>query len=216
MKLVKARTPKVETTPGGFRFYDGKPSVTTVLGRIYGVHGWLGPNYNEDLVDPVMAAYRTRGKFVHKACSLHAEGRLNWPKLDRGIGPFVTAFDEWQKASGMKFVATEVPVVSVEYGYGGRLDFVYEQPKIGWVIDLKVGAVGSNPFVGMQVEAYRRATLNTWGSCLQRGVLWLTPQEDGSVRWRFERLTDPTDWRDFVFALGAYRAAVLRGYIKEA
>lgn len=222
MELVK-NEPRVITKPGGFRSYDGFPSVTTVLGQIYRVHTWLGQQSDrpggdciEDLTDPVMAAYRTRGRYVHKACALCAEGRLDWNSLDPDIRLYVEAFKDWLSQSGLKFQRAEVSVVSKKYGYGGRLDFLFGKQKDGWVVDLKVGASGSDPFVGMQVEAYRKAIAESETELLlrRRGVLWLTAKGLGVV-WRFQILSDPTDWRDFVFALGAYRAAVARGYIKE-
>lgn len=75
--------------------------------------------------------------------------------------PFVEAFgrflDDWQP----EYEATELTVANTEVGYAGTLDFIAHLPAIGSGLlmgDYKTGK-SVYPEVGLQLAAYRRATV---------------------------------------------------------
>ena len=160
-----ARTRRIYKTQDGKRV----PGVTTILGRFKDSGGLLywanqqgldGVTLNEARQTPANA-----GSLAHELAEYHIN---EWapPELDadpevieKALRAFAN-FKRWHEQSRMVFEYTEVPLVSEEHRYGGRLDAVGRNPdgKLS-IIDFKTGGLYAEHL--LQVAAYQRM----WNEC---------------------------------------------------
>lgn len=91
--------------------------------------------------------------------------------------PYVSSFDRWAEEANLRVVAQEIPVVSVEYAYGGTVDIVGDVDGFGrLVLDVKTGS-GVYDEHHLQVAAYMHAEVGLPVGVDGCGILHVTPTE---------------------------------------
>jgi hypothetical protein len=158
------RIPGVTTVVGKL----GKPALTGWAARMaaeYAVDHWgelagLGPTARlgaiKGAADRASRVAMTRGSRVHAFGAALATGRaVDVPEeLAEPVEAYARFLDRWH----LEPVATELPVCSTRYGYGGTLDAIYRHPDLGNIlVDIKTGGVYADH--ALQLAAYRHADL---------------------------------------------------------
>lgn len=111
------------------------------------------------------------GTAVHDACERYAlTGIL--PEVDAEVQPFLDQFDRWAQRWQPSYIAAEMPVYNLTYGYAGTMDAIAVIDGMRVALDYKSSrkSVGSDgkptkpyPEVALQLSAYRHAELAaTW------------------------------------------------------
>jgi hypothetical protein len=124
--------------PKGYAAVDGKrvPSVTTILNRFKESGGLVYAANQVGLegktLDEAWYSAKSVGGFVHKAveAQLHGEPAPDVPEeyLEQTLAAF-GAWQEWWDSSRFTVVATEVPLVSERYLFGGTIDSLLRDQK---------------------------------------------------------------------------------------
>ncbi len=198
----------------GIRYYDQNgtvPSVTSVLGWIFGYGGWAG-------FDPSSAAVitaRRRGTAVHRACEILAKGgELRDSSVHPMIRPYVEQFRDFIDSTRFRAVASELRVVSKRYGYGGRIDLIGESGDGPMILDLKT--TQDVWLAGYQLSAYKQALCETTAGheSRQRGTLILS--EKAPDKWKLRAFDDSMDFQVFLSALNCFKVAMFAGRLGKA
>jgi len=180
---------------------DGQrvPSITQVLKA----EGFIesGPWFDQWSLD--------RGSAVHLACHLDDMDDLAEESIDPVIMPYLEAWREFRRISGIVIEGSEVPMVNESSMFGGIPD------RWGWignarvVIDLKSGPCA--PWVGLQTAAQSllidpTAHFKRFGLTLKGGKPKIT------------EFTERTDRGVFLAALCTYnwKRNNIKGYLNES
>lgn len=130
-------TDQIERGPGrprkGYRLESGKrvPSVTTITGRFKdsgGLIHWAWKQGADGIpLDEARNKAADIGSCVHDAVEAFLHDGPPAPHLGRAPDPVKAhaafdAFREWWGDAQLQILATEVPLVSEEHGFGGTLD----------------------------------------------------------------------------------------------
>lgn len=94
------------------------------------------------------------------------------------------AFLEWEKAHGVKWIQSEMQIVSRVHGYAGTLDAICMYEDRPYVIDFK-SSKGFYDTFGMQIAAYRKAAEEMGHTVEGTGIL------------RLDKLTGEPEWKDY-------------------
>ncbi len=101
------------------------------------------------------------GTVTHLLVQAHIEGKeadlsdYTQNQIDKGETGFL-AFLEWEKNNKLKYLGSEIGVVSEKYRYGGTIDAIAQNGDKIWLLDFKTGS-GVWPEHKIQVSAYRGA-----------------------------------------------------------
>lgn len=103
------------------------------------------------------------GSAVHKIVELHETGRLDESSLrpkDQYLADMTPILDAWKlckSETGLRVLHVEQVVVSIKYGYAGRLDAIAEVHGVPAIVEIK-----SRPFNGMLEPLQTAAYLEAW------------------------------------------------------
>jgi hypothetical protein len=115
------------------------------------------------------------------------------PEVEHGF----LAFLEWERVHGIKWIKSEMQIVSREFGYAGTLDAICLYEGRAYVIDFK-SSKAFNDTMGMQIAAYRNAAAEMGHSIEGMGIL------------RLDKLTGEPEWKDYSASYAKDRAAFLK------
>jgi hypothetical protein len=120
------------------------PSVTQVL----------DPLYDFSRVPPeVLERKRQLGTAVHKAVELDAMGALDETTVSAELAPYLSAWRDFQRASGFDVFVTEYRNASQRWGFAGTMDLVGALGRDRALVDVKTAAL-SSPVIGLQTAGY--------------------------------------------------------------
>lgn len=102
------------------------------------------------------------------------------PEVEHGF----LAFLEWEKAHGVAWIKSEMPIVSKQFGYAGTLDAICMYEGRPYVIDFKSSKSFYDTF-GMQIAAYRSAAVEMGHKVEGMGIL------------RLDKVTGAPEWKDY-------------------
>lgn len=157
--------------PGTYKMKDGTrvPGVTTILGRykesgglLQWAHG-VGYAQGEKGEQPNLYAPRDEaadvGTLIHDLIERDIHGELH-PAIPASMEERVisgySAWRDWLALNKCEFYATEVPLVSEEYRFGGTIDVVLKMPNGGLSLaDWKSSAAVYSDYL-IQLAAYRQ------------------------------------------------------------
>ena len=123
--------------PQSYRTADNKrvPSVTTILGRWKDSGGLLQWAWGEGMEGRPLHERKDKaadiGSVAHDAVETHVHGGDGLSVVDgsgldddgkRAATKSYNAYLEWEQAFRVKYLATEVPMVSERYKFGGTID----------------------------------------------------------------------------------------------
>lgn len=165
--------------PAAYKATDGKrvPSVTTITGRFkdsgaliawawkQGIDGKDFRKSRDDAAGAGTLAHALVDADIHNAePRLPNAAALNMSLEDYDIAMEAAhvalgAFRDWRAAVNLEIVATEVPLISERYRFGGTLDAIGRVAGKLALIDFKTGKLYSDHVV--QVSAYRAL----WEEC---------------------------------------------------
>lgn len=94
------------------------------------------------------------------------------------------AFLEWEKIHGVKWIKSEMQIVSHVHGYAGTLDAICIYEGRPYVIDFK-SSKGFYDTFGMQIAAYRKAAEEMGHTIEGTGIL------------RLDKTTGQPEWKDY-------------------
>lgn len=152
---------------------DKVPGTTTVCGIVKDSGPLVGWAYktgreHERLVSQGKPAPRTLyevvdkaadiGTLAHECCEADILGKPLPAIPPERVEPVMQAFNQylaWKRQTRLEIVATEVPLVSELYQFGGTLDFVCEIDGVLCLGDFKTSG-GVYPEMLMQLAAYRQ------------------------------------------------------------
>lgn len=179
------------------------PSVTEVL-RIAG----LNSAYSM-VAEHVLERAADRGRSVDQWLELIFSGHIE-PDAEppEDIAGYVRAYLTFEKETGFKAEAVELPVVHDRMRYAGQLDRLGTAPlltKGTALVDLKCVAQ-LLPATALQLAGYAGAL----GRPVARYALRLKP--DG--RYELRSYTDPNDWNVFVSALNVTHWQLAQGLVE--
>lgn len=115
------------------------------------------------------------------------------PEVEHGF----LAFLEWERAHGVRWLKSEMQIVSKEFGYAGTLDAICIYEDRPYVIDFKSSRSFYDTF-GMQIAAYRNAAVEMGHTIEGMGIL------------RLDKVTGDPDWKDYSKDYAQDRAAFLK------
>lgn len=155
-------------------------------------------------IDPAVLEHaQRRGTYVHRACELYAQGRLDEATVDPEVAPYLEGFRRFLADSDFVVLHTEVRLYDRVRDYCGSADIVGLLNGEPGVMDLKTPIQITRPVVGAQLAGYKAA----WNSMHRANPLnarWaLRVTNDG--KYRLDRFTDPNDLANFAACLAAYR-----------
>lgn len=129
---------------------------------------------------------KNRGTNIH---ALIADGGTPTPEEQ----PYLDSFQKWMVEAKAVVVAQEIPVVSVKYAYGGKVDLIADTGFGRLLLDVKTGS-GVYDDAHLQVSAYMHAEVGLPLGVQGCGVLHVQPElttlhltsdpEDGFVTFR--------------------------------
>lgn len=195
------------------------PSVTTILSSIgWGKDAISWWAWNEGIhgrdYKVTMNTAAKIGTVVHMIVEAYCKGEkltVDELKLDAEIdGPVrncVKAWETWLADTKLKFIASEVSLVSELYQYGGTLDCAAMNDVVS-ILDIKTGsekAVDSNL---VQVVAYGNLwNENNQNKIEQYHLLYLNKESGNPTHKSFMANSDPVDqaWKCFLSAKEIYK-----------
>lgn len=166
----------------GWRWYNNKPSITTILGNTVAnpkLNNWYKKN-SANKIEKVMVTTADMGTRAHKCFEDILLG--NKPKYEDDIRHIVLSFIDWKEKNNVKPLHLEKTVESEKYGFAGTLDFCgYINGKLV-IADWKT----SNNYKitnGWQMGAQRLAALEALGLNPECGLLGVQISRDkGEVK----------------------------------
>lgn len=166
----------------GWRWYDNKPSITTILGNTIAnpkLANWYKKN-SANKIEKVMVTTADMGTRAHKAFEKILTGQK--PQYDDDIRHIVLSFIKWKEQNNVKALHVEQKVTSEKYGFAGILDFCgYVNGKLV-IADWKT----SNNYKitnGWQMGAQRLAAIESLGLNPECGILGVQISRDkGEVK----------------------------------
>lgn len=165
------------------------PSVTGILTDT-GIADFSAPWFGPDIL--------ARGRYVHEAIALDAEGALDEATLDPQLVPYVAGWRAFLGETGAEIEYWEHRVCDPLLGYAGTIDGILSLPgtRRRVLVDVKRALY---PSAGPQTAAYKRLALALYpvAVAMDRAVVELP----GDGRYRFHPLTDRDDERVFLAAL---------------
>lgn len=139
---------------------------------------------------------RLYGSYIHKACHLLAQKRLEWSTVDPRIIGKVLAYDRFLTDNRIDGIEFETPHYHKDYLYGGTLDALVRHQTLGiFLYDIKTG--DPVPYHALQTAAYS----HFFEHKIKRGALFLYDDEKYSLRFHDDR----ADWGNFLACLAVFR-----------
>lgn len=188
---------------------DGRivPSVTQCLSSLTDL---LYGRIPAETLDPAIA----RGLAVHKATELEDYGVLDWPRLDPDAWPYVEAWQQFRRESGVEILQIEQRVWHPQYRYAGTFDRLVRMPdgRIA-ILEIKT-AQKAEAWWHLQTSGYQGAF--NYGKPVgeqarRRFSVQLKP--DGKcVVWEH---ADPGDFSSFLSYLNTVRWEDANGYSRK-
>lgn len=170
-----------------------------------------------ELIPPdVLEHAAARGRAAHAAVWLSEKGGdgsgLDVGSLHPEVAPYFQGYLAFKSATRVQIVETERLVVSVAFGYAGRMDLMAKglTSRTSWdLIDLKSGAEHWSH--ALQVSGYAQAYAEMTGTkrMIHRWVLYL--RENGTYRLTQPADVQARDFRAFCHVLGTYRLLMAHG-----
>jgi hypothetical protein len=107
------------------------------------------------------------GGCVHKMIEAHVKSQIEKEEIKPDLSDYTAndidkaetafiAFLDWEKDKELKYINSELRVVSEQYSYGGTVDIIAEKEDSLWLIDPK-SSKGIYPEFIVQVAAYANA-----------------------------------------------------------
>ena len=104
---------------------------------------------------------------------------FNKEMVDKAETAFL-AFLEWEKQNGVKWIFSELQLVSDDLRYGGTIDAIAQHGDAFWLIDFKTSKGGAcYPEYKYQVAAYRNLYESTKKTEIQQGIILCLDKETG-------------------------------------
>ena len=162
----------------GHRYFDGDRELVSVT-RVLQDAGLINTDY-------FLPKHAHRGKMVHRACMMEAQGILAPQSLDPQIVGYVQAWRRFLSDLNATIIKLEYFTAERDMGYAGRIDLKMAVPgrPAPIIVDIKSGSPSS--WHKIQIGAYLRAE-GTWTvgeGWMDGGALYLKP----SGRYRFDLL----------------------------
>ena len=149
------------------------PGVTTIIDSQLGWNkrvliGWAR---REALAgrdpDKILDQAGDIGSAVHNMIEAHVKSQIKNVKIETNLSDFsqdvidkaetaFLAFLDWEKHNNLKYIASELTVISEEFRYGGMIDIIAVRDGSIWLIDPK-SSKGIYPEFIVQVAAYKMA-----------------------------------------------------------
>ena len=142
-----------------------------------------------------------RGSAVHKATELDDNGTLKEASVEPEIMPYLKAWRDFRKDTGLHLVENERKVCSVIYGFAGTLDRVGIMGGKRVIIDIKTGA--KNAATGIQLAAYELAYCEQFNMC--RGHHRFAVHLTSEGKYKIVEYDNHGDRNTFLSALTVYR-----------
>lgn len=137
-----------------------------------------------------------RGTYVHKACHLLAQRKLDWDSVDERLLGYVKAYDNFLTDTGFEPEELEQEHFHELLRYCGTPDAIGRHRSLGrFLYDIKSGAPAR--YHALQTAAYG----GFFQGQLKRATLFLSAE--GRYNLRFHN--DRTDWNQFVSCLNVLR-----------
>lgn len=125
------------------------------------------------------------GTEIHDLIEVYIkEGRDAVGKYRPEVTHGFLAFLEWEKAHGVKWIKSEMQIVSHVHGFAGTLDAICIYEDRPYVIDFKSSKSFYDTF-GMQIAAYRKAAEEMGHTIEGTGIL------------RLDKVTGEPEWKDY-------------------
>ena len=141
------------------------PGVTTIIKRYSDQEGLIAWANKIGLEGKTLAMARDKradvGKLAHAMCAAYLAGQT-WAPAPRDEAQDIDEASEhcarfvtWWEQSELTVAATELPLVSAEYLFGGTMDLVARDPSGGLIVaDIKTGRTGGYPEWLAQLGGY--------------------------------------------------------------
>jgi len=153
----KARAHTIYKLPDGVRV----PGVTTILGVLnkpalvkwannLGLQGIDSSKYRDGMADIGTLAHQMILDYFKGKDTDTSEYSRSQIELAENC---LLSFWEWEKGHNIKVIKAEVPLISVEYGYGGTIDCFCSLDGIATLLDFKTGKALYSEAT-MQISAY--------------------------------------------------------------
>ena len=188
---------------GEERFYDGLPSVTTVLDVINEPHlaRWRGRIGNEE-ADRITNEAAWIGDLVHDVLSAV---ELTGANLEEYQNPAIIhpigAYIEWKRQTLDRWLMIEEALISKEHGFGGRIDRVgmLKGDSLPSIVDLKSG----RPSIKhkFQTAGYKLLLKSNGVVVGRRLCLYLPTTEEKGSKVTVKEFTNPNDEAGFLYCL---------------
>lgn len=147
------------------------------------------------------------GTAAHRACELEDEASLDMKSLDSAILPYLEAWRQFKKETGVLICLIEDRVYHPFLGFAGTIDRTGIINDKKFIIDIKTSAEFPS-CLGLQTAAYKGLYVSNYVdrnsnvSIDRMGVL-LKP--DATYRLADDSLFKKTDWNNFLSALSLYK-----------
>ncbi|MEM3356873.1 MAG: hypothetical protein QW166_03495 [Candidatus Bathyarchaeia archaeon] len=151
------------------RRLNGKQSARITLNKSWIEDVLKDARKRPDTIKEEAADFGTQ---THEIINAIIQGKEPSQIPDEILAP-LNAFKDWWQNSGISLIAGEVPVASIEHGYGGCLDALGVKGDSYILIDVKTSS-GFWPEYALQVAAYNQALKETYGiECFKAIILKL-------------------------------------------
>lgn len=137
---------------------NGKPSARVVLNKRWVNEVLSDAKKRPDTIKEEAADFGTQ---AHETINMIIYGEEPKYIPEEIIAP-INAFKDWWHNSGITLIAGEVPVASIEHGYGGCLDALGVKDEKLIILDWKTSSGIFNEHA-LQVSAYSNALYETYG-----------------------------------------------------
>lgn len=176
-------------------FYQGRkvPGITRLMEPIHSYDG---------VPDWVLERKAELGSFVHFACELYDQGRLDEPTLSASLKPYVDAWKLFRKEHAGRIHAVEPKLFHHGLGYAGQPDRDMELDTANDVVEIKTTSQLFNA-VGVQLAAQEHL-LNAANPKRKAGGKRFAVQLKADGRYTLREYKDPHDWPTFVGLLSTY------------
>jgi len=141
------------------------------------------------------------GSRVHQAIDDYIAGKT--PKLEPDTKPGFDNFISWAEREGIRLISGDISVVSLQHGYGGRLDALgYDKSDKLVLLDWKTSNALRDEYP-LQVAAYAHAFAETYGVMPERAIVVRFGKETPGD-WEPGEVNLPNAWLAFKDALGLH------------
>ena len=124
--------------------------------------------------------------------------------VDKAENGFI-AFLDWEKEFSVKYLESEIQVISEKHRFGGTVDQIVQRNGSLWLLDLKTSK-GIYPDMKIQVAAYKQAYEEQKGKQIDEVHILQLGKEDGAFQHHKLSQNDVScAWEVFKHCLDLYR-----------